>query len=114
MYDAIDTDLQGYLFSGDVETFFRDTLRGKVRHADEIDTNFEDEHHATFALLENCENGEVDILDLQKFLRFLLQNQVIFLRQRMEKQQYERSMDEQRKQKNAIKFEITRADIAKE
>ena len=73
MYGAIDTDNEGFLYAKETEVFVKDFLRGKKIPGEE-DTDFEPQHEGSFDYLRECENGEVTVDDLAKFLRILLQN----------------------------------------
>ena len=91
IYDAIDTDNEGSLKVGQVETFVRLFLAGNQVEG-QTNTSFEDSHEQVFKMLQENESGEVNYDELSKFLNELLKNQVKQLQIRLETQKYERSL----------------------
>ena len=93
MYDAIDTNNEATLPCTQVEDFVIDFLKGSQKEG-EINTDASLDHEDSFQLLRDNESGEVTFDELGQFLQVLLKNQVINLQIRLEKQKYERSMEQ--------------------
>ena len=100
IYDAIDTDNEGTLKVGQVETFVRDFLKGNQIEG-QTNTAFETDNDQIFKLLQENESGEVNLDELSKFLNELLKNQVKALQRRLETQKYERSLAMQKELEEA-------------
>ena len=107
IYDAIDTDNEGVLNVGQVETFVRLFLKG-YQIEGTINTSFDEQHDEVFKMLTENESGEVNIDELGKFLTELLKNQGKVLQIRLETQKYERSMAMQNEMKDAMKGQTKR------
>ena len=73
IYDAIDTDNEGFLFTNQVEVFVKDFLRGNQVEG-QTNTSFDSQHDHIFSMLNDIESGEMTFEELSKFLNELLKN----------------------------------------